>query len=59
MKKNQQTPGKNILKLNFETLRTITRAQMEHVDGGTTLHTHACTILSCMGNKACTHGTCH
>ncbi|HWN71406.1 MAG TPA: class I lanthipeptide [Haliangium sp.] len=62
MKKNQRTPGKSILKLNRETLRALTRAQMEQVDGGTTLHTHVCTIMRCAGgNNSCGNGkgNCH
>ncbi|HWN71404.1 MAG TPA: hypothetical protein VNM90_27385 [Haliangium sp.] len=60
MKKNQRTPGKSILKLNRETLRALTRAQIEQVDGGTTLATYMCTAAGCAGsNNSCINGTCH
>lgn len=44
MKKNQQTSGERTLKLNRETLRALTREQMEQANGGTTLHTSTCHI---------------
>ena len=44
MKKNHQTPGKGTMKLNRETLRALTREQMEQPNGGSTLHTSTCHI---------------
>ncbi len=44
MKKNQQTSGERTLKLNRETLRALTREQMEQANGGTTVHTSTCPL---------------
>lgn len=44
MKKNQLISGERTLKLNRETLRALTRQQMEEANGGTTLHTSTCHI---------------
>lgn len=44
MKKNQPTSDKPPLKLNRDTLRTLSREQMEQANGGTTLHTSTCKI---------------
>lgn len=59
MKKNQPTPGKSILKLNRETLRALTREQMERVDGGTLPATYMCTGNCAGSNNSCINGTCH
>jgi hypothetical protein len=44
MNKKQQTSGERTLKLNHETLRALTREQLEQANGGTTLHTSVCPV---------------
>jgi hypothetical protein len=61
MNKNQRIPGKSTLKLNRETLRALTREQMEHANGGSvTIPTLTCSAAGCAGsNNSCINGTCH
>ncbi len=59
MKKNQRTPGTRTLKLNRETLRALTREQMEQADGGTTYPTFGCPTWTCTGsNDSCAPFAC-